>query len=767
MGQAHPRGVVRKTSSLSCDEFLIPAGWGAEPEWRSSVDQLYGPAPDRGETAKLVARGLDVTRHMSFIHEALNVHNHLRRRHGAPPLKWSAACAARAQLAANGAAAKGSLPCPMQGRSCFQGTAGKFGARDVVEAWYGECESLEGDSAPPFAGGEHFSQLVWKSTLEVGMACDHEGKGFVVAHYWPPGNVPGAFDGNVLQEWEVPQHRGAINPPQVRSSGSDAEVIVSFPGAFEAEWNEVVGSDQLLQALGKPSPLLASCVFLPRGDVNYGEHSENVIDGGGLCFCQRLYGSQREWGCRWFELWRKRLEAVLEKGQRPVVVYKDYEVGQGDGHSWEDLPLPHEEERPGLGVSQAAEVALLKKLGISWIKREVQEVTRTWQLATSSHVFQVLHAPNGHQRLFEALEVSPAATLGLRALSLSNAGLMEEGSRALAELLPRLGGLQRLLLTNNDLGREGALLLNKGLPEQMPSLRELWVGSNELGEEGAVMIAHALNKLPCLEQLWMGGNYAGAAGAVALSRMLNRVPKLEKLGFGDNGIGHAGALAFAQGLSQVPQLQALGLGGNGIAEAGAAALAQALPRLPKLHFLDLSQNGLREPGARALAKHLHHLQKLQNLDLSHNNLTDEGIEHLANEALPCLEKLQALRLDGNNIGEEGAECLSFALQQLRRLQRLGLADNRLGNGGMAALAAALPQLTQLQALFLHNNEAGDYGAVALAQGAQKLASLHRLSFSGNALGREGMEALLAVARSVPKLKVLLSAAPRLSRSEEH
>jgi hypothetical protein len=45
----------------------------------------------------------------------------------------------------------------------------------------------------------HFSQLVWKNSLELGMgmARDQTGKVVVVANYYPPGNCIGQFAQNV------------------------------------------------------------------------------------------------------------------------------------------------------------------------------------------------------------------------------------------------------------------------------------------------------------------------------------------------------------------------------------------------------------------------------------------------------------------------------------------------------------------------------------------------------------------------------------------
>lgn len=148
----------------------------------------------------------------------LKSHNDLRARHGAPPLKWSKECEQKAQMAANNCAAKNAVFHNNHqeyghGQNIFYGTGKEFSANDAVEKWYSEVKTpgYHNWSNPnSSAGTGHFTQLVWKDCLEVGMSRDSYNKGFIVANYWPAGNMQGNFDQNVFREGTPMQTRKLV-----------------------------------------------------------------------------------------------------------------------------------------------------------------------------------------------------------------------------------------------------------------------------------------------------------------------------------------------------------------------------------------------------------------------------------------------------------------------------------------------------------------------------------------------------------------------------
>ncbi|CAE7942035.1 unnamed protein product, partial [Symbiodinium necroappetens] len=82
------------------------------------------------------------------------------------------------------------------------------------------------------------------------------------------------------------------------------------------------------------------------------------------------------WGCRWFELWKERVDEAVKLNQTLHVFYFKGRVGAGK-LSWDQLG--HDEARKnarvggGLGNSQTAEVAYLDKLGLPYVEHDVSE----------------------------------------------------------------------------------------------------------------------------------------------------------------------------------------------------------------------------------------------------------------------------------------------------------------------------------------------------------------------------------------------------------
>ncbi len=68
-----------------------------------------------------------------------------------------------------------------------------------VDSWYDEIKQYNYGNASFSSGTGHFTQVVWKSSCElgVGMACVGN-EVYVVASYYPPGNYSGEFSKNVF-----------------------------------------------------------------------------------------------------------------------------------------------------------------------------------------------------------------------------------------------------------------------------------------------------------------------------------------------------------------------------------------------------------------------------------------------------------------------------------------------------------------------------------------------------------------------------------------
>ncbi len=144
------------------------------------------------------------------IEEWLQAHNNYRLRHGIAAVAWSVELAASAQAYAE---------------TCSSGHSGSgygenlawasydMGRSAVVKMWYDEAELYDYDNPGFDSATGHFTQLLWKGTMEIGCGytgrCAKEGsamKNAWVCQYNPPGNYRGEFLENVLPEMALPTH---------------------------------------------------------------------------------------------------------------------------------------------------------------------------------------------------------------------------------------------------------------------------------------------------------------------------------------------------------------------------------------------------------------------------------------------------------------------------------------------------------------------------------------------------------------------------------
>lgn len=130
----------------------------------------------------------------------LTVHNNKRALHkDTPPLKWSSELETYAQNYANQYDCSGGLV--HSGGPYGENLAIGYGIEGAVEAWYDEIKYYDYNN-PGFSGSTgHFTQVVWKSSTEVGCGiknCGSTWGDYVICSYKPAGNVIGEFPENVM-----------------------------------------------------------------------------------------------------------------------------------------------------------------------------------------------------------------------------------------------------------------------------------------------------------------------------------------------------------------------------------------------------------------------------------------------------------------------------------------------------------------------------------------------------------------------------------------
>ncbi|XP_037957618.1 glioma pathogenesis-related protein 1-like [Teleopsis dalmanni] len=140
----------------------------------------------------------DVT---SFEKEFLNAHNEFRAMHGTPSLTLNRSMCTYAKEWAEHLCKRNILEhrsANKYGENLYLTTAVNLNAKCAVTTWYNEFVNYK-SSKPGFAMNTgHFTQVVWKSSRELGVGIATDGRRtWVVANYNPPGNVFGQYAQNV------------------------------------------------------------------------------------------------------------------------------------------------------------------------------------------------------------------------------------------------------------------------------------------------------------------------------------------------------------------------------------------------------------------------------------------------------------------------------------------------------------------------------------------------------------------------------------------
>ncbi|XP_063847855.1 uncharacterized protein LOC135092961 [Scylla paramamosain] len=172
--------------------------------------------------------------HSQFVLECVSEHNRFRALHDAPPLVLSEQLCLDAQSWANRLAHFGLLEYSTEhgrGENILTSTTKDIlSGTAVVGAWYETGRNFKYNVPGPadLAQAGPFSQVVWQSTrsVGVGVARSSDGRTVVVARYWPPGNLGGAFGSNVKPPKGEVRARTPQGTPIVSRTRQEAKLYV-------------------------------------------------------------------------------------------------------------------------------------------------------------------------------------------------------------------------------------------------------------------------------------------------------------------------------------------------------------------------------------------------------------------------------------------------------------------------------------------------------------------------------------------------------------
>ncbi|TRY91334.1 hypothetical protein DNTS_030140 [Danionella cerebrum] len=141
----------------------------------------------------------------SFKREFLETHNKYRAMHSTPPLKLNTELNSAAQTWANHLLSTRALghSSTEHGENVFYSfsSAKKTPTgKEAVDSWYSEIKDYNFKKPGNQPNTGHFTQVVWKSSTELGVGLATDGNTvFVVGQYKPAGNItnPGFYENNV------------------------------------------------------------------------------------------------------------------------------------------------------------------------------------------------------------------------------------------------------------------------------------------------------------------------------------------------------------------------------------------------------------------------------------------------------------------------------------------------------------------------------------------------------------------------------------------
>ena len=146
-----------------------------------------------------------------FLEEALIAHNELRAKHNSPPLILNPTLSILAQKHSDFLAKEGKiinrnnnqLNNKKIGENVFM-NKNNCNGEEVTSFWYKGIKKYDFQNIKNNDNNDieinNFTQLIWKDTKEVGFGFSNDKKGnfYVVANYFPCGNIEGQYQNNVL-----------------------------------------------------------------------------------------------------------------------------------------------------------------------------------------------------------------------------------------------------------------------------------------------------------------------------------------------------------------------------------------------------------------------------------------------------------------------------------------------------------------------------------------------------------------------------------------
>ena len=340
----------------------------------------------------------------------------------------------------------------------------------------------------------------------------------------------------------------------------------------------------------------------------------------------------------------------------------------------------------------------------------------------------------------------------LKELNLRETHITQTGVEALADVLPSLQLLEKLLLggINCDDGCQKQLF---AAIKKLKYLKELNLCKTDIIQTGAEALADALPSLQLLEKVVLGEIDFDDECQKQLFAALGKLKYLKELNLRETHITQTGVEALADVLPSLQLLEKLLLGGINCDDGCQKQLFAAIKKLKYLKELNLCKTDIIQTGAEALADALPSLQLLEKVVLGGIDFDDE-CQKQPFAALGKLKYFKELNLRVSHITQTGVEALADVLPSLQFLEKLALGEINCDDECQKQLFAALGKLKYLKKLNLLNSHVTQTGAEALAGVLPSLQLLEKLHLGEIDFDDECKKQLFAALKNIKYLKEL-------------
>uniref|UniRef100_A0A8C2JWI9 Protein NLRC5-like n=1 Tax=Cyprinus carpio TaxID=7962 RepID=A0A8C2JWI9_CYPCA len=353
-------------------------------------------------------------------------------------------------------------------------------------------------------------------------------------------------------------------------------------------------------------------------------------------------------------------------------------------------------------------------------------------------------------------------------LDLSNNSLGNKGLKKILELLPKLGMIQQINVSENGVDMDGVVMLAAALCNQK-NLRK--VDASENGKKKLVILfdtsrRHNSRQLTANEtgihvhkKLGLTQSDVKPVYMTKLCKQLVKCENLLDIDLSHVDLSTNGALLLIRSLADCQRVTAVELRHQAeafikfVPEKAEAAicklteyklcksnvekLSRILENCPHLSELDLSHNLLRDEGVKCFVDYLPKLKISSSVSLNGNRMTQVGALHLVDSMNTC-EKVIAVEV---SLGVEDQSLIKFVQEHVngKTLPRIHVRECSFEVIHLKKLVEILNRCPRLLTLELSSNSLHSQGLFSLLDSLVELSTIQTVKLRNNGLSSEQIE----------------------------